>query len=54
MLFSEKTCNELENLLTITAPIVALIITQDATLPNTDKINKTTKIVTQKKDRKTY
>ena len=30
--FSEKTCNELENLLTITIPLVALIITQGTSL----------------------
>ena len=33
-LFSEKTCNELENSFTITALLVPLFITQDTSLPN--------------------
>ena len=46
-LFSEKKYNEMENSLTITVPLVALIITQDASLPNVDEIQETTKIITQ-------
>ena len=37
-LFSEKTCNELENSLTITTPLVALIIRQGTSLWNADEI----------------
>ena len=37
----------MENSLTITVPLVALIITQDASLPNVDEIQETTKIITQ-------
>ena len=47
-LFSEKTCNELKNPLTITARPAHLIITQGTSQPNTDEVNETTKIVTQK------
>ena len=47
LLFSEKTCNELENSLIITAPLVALIITQGTSLPNAAEIKKATKIITQ-------
>ena len=47
--FSEKTCNELENSLTITAPLVALIITQGISLPNSAEIKEATKIITQRK-----
>ena len=47
--FSEKTCNELENSLTITAPLIALIITQGTSLPNEAEIKKATKIITQRK-----
>ena len=49
-LFSEKkTCNELEDTLTITASQVALIITQSTSLPNTDKTKEATKIITEKR-----
>ena len=43
-LLNEKTCNELENLLTITSPLVDLIITQGTSLPNADEIKEATKI----------
>ena len=49
LVFSEKTCNELENLLSITALLVALIITQAASLPNAAEIKEATKIITQRK-----
>ena len=42
-----KTCNKLENSLTITASLVALII-KATSLPNADKIKEATKIKTQK------
>ena len=48
-LFSEKTCNELENSLTITVPLVALIINQGASLPNAGEIKEGAKIITQRK-----
>ena len=48
-LFSEKTCNELENSLTITALLLALIITQGTNLPNAAKIKEAYKIITQRK-----
>ena len=48
-LVSEKTCNELENSLTITTPLVALIITQGTNLPNGVEIKEATKIITQRK-----
>ena len=47
-LFSEKTCNEIENSLTITAPLVALI-TQGTSLPNAAEIKEATKIIAQRK-----
>ena len=47
--FSEKTCNELENSLTITTPLVAIIITQGTSLPNAAEIKQATKIITQRK-----
>ena len=49
VLYSEKTCNELENLLTITTPLVALIITQGTSLPNAVEIKEATKIITPRK-----
>ena len=49
-LFSEKTCNEIENSLTITAPLVALI-TQGTSLPNAAEIKKS---YSTKKGRTTY
>ena len=48
-LFSEKTCNELKNSLTITALPLALIITQGTNLPNAAKIKEAYKIITQRK-----
>ena len=48
-LFSEKTCNELKNSLTITALLLALIITQGTNLPNAAKIKEAYKIITQRK-----
>ena len=48
-LFSEKTCNEIENWLTITAPLVALIVTQGTSLPKVAEIKEATKITTQRK-----
>ena len=48
-LFSEKTCNELENSLTITALVVALFISIGTSLPNAAEIKEATKIVTQRK-----
>ena len=48
-LFSEKAGSDLENLLAITAPVVACIIAPDTDLPNADKINETTRIITQKR-----
>ena len=48
-LFSEKTCNELKNSLTITALVLALIITQGTNLPNAAKIKEAYKIITQRK-----
>ena len=44
--FSEKTCNKLENSLTITAPLVALIINHVTSLSNTDEIKEATKVTT--------
>ena len=46
--FSEKTCNKLENSLTITAPLVALIINHVTSLSNADEIKEATKVTTQK------
>ena len=48
-LFSEKTCNEIENSLTITAPLVALIIAQGTSLTNAAEVKEATKIITQRK-----
>ena len=48
-LFSEKTCNELKDSLTITALLLALIITQGTNLPNAAKIKEAYKIITQRK-----
>ena len=48
-LFSEKTCNELKNSLTITALLLALMITQGTNLPNAAKIKEAYKIITQRK-----
>ena len=48
-LFSENICNELENSLTITAPLVAHIITQGTILPNAAEIKEATKSITQRK-----
>ena len=50
-LFSEKTCNELENSLTITAPLVTLTIIQDTSLTNAAEIKEATNIITQRKTR---
>ena len=50
-LFSERSCNELENSLKITAPVVAVIITQGTSLPNADKTNEATEIITQRKSK---
>ena len=50
LLFSEKLCNELENSLALTVPLVAIIITHDTSLPNADEINVATKIITQRKN----
>ena len=47
-LFSEKTCNEIENSLTITAPLVALI-TQGTSLPNAAEIKEATKVIAQRR-----
>ena len=47
-LFSEKTCNELKNWLTIAALLVALIITHGTSLPNSDEIKEATKATTQR------
>ena len=48
-LFSEKTCNEIENSLTITAPLVALIIAQGTSLTSAAEVKEATKIITQRK-----
>ena len=48
-LFSEKTCNELENFLTTTTPLVPLMITQRTSLTNADKVKEAIKVATQKK-----
>ena len=48
-LFSEKTCNELGNSLTITTPLVALIINQGTSLPNAANIKEAAKIIIQRK-----
>ena len=53
-LFSEKTCNEIENSLTITTPLVAFIITQGTSLTNAAGVKEATKIITQRKIRATY
>ena len=50
LLFSEKLCNELENSLALTVPLVAIIITHDTSLPNADEIKVATKIITQRKN----
>lgn len=50
-LFSERSCNELENSLKITAPVVAVIITQGTSLPNADETNEATEIITQRKSK---
>ena len=47
--FSENTCNEIENLLTITIPLVALTITHGTSLPKEAEIKKATKIIMQRK-----
>ena len=47
--FSENTCNEIENLLTITTPLAALIITHGTSLPKEAKIKQATKIIMQRK-----
>ena len=52
LLFREKTCNEQENFLIITAPLVALIITQGTSLSNAAEIKEATKIITQRKSEK--
>ena len=48
-LFSEKTYNELENSLSIAVSLVALIITQDTSLPYADEIKEASKIITKRK-----
>ena len=48
-LFNEKTWNELENSLIITAPLVALTINQATSLPNAAEIKEATKIKTRRK-----
>ena len=48
-LFNEKTCNDLENSLIITAPLVALTINQATSLPNAAEIKEATKIITRRK-----
>ena len=53
-LFSEKTCNELENFLTTTTPLVPLMITQRTSLTNADKVKEAIKVAKQKKERTTY
>ena len=48
-IFTEKICNDLENSSTITAPLVAIIITQGIVLPDSGDVEEATSIVSQRK-----
>ena len=53
-IYTEKTCNDLENSLTITAPLVAIIIAQGTVLPDAGEVKEASRIVSERKTKQLH